>query len=376
MVMRRAPYAATLSTSFPMVTLPVVSRLSASSSTASSKTPTNPLRSMWSATPSSSSWSTTTTAHDENPLRHTFGTFSVQRRHYATEKKLTPRPKVTVARLHAKYRKQLEKLTMLTAYDCNTAATVDAAGVDTLLVGDSYANCVLGLPSTNPVTMDAMIHACNAVTAFGRQPLGCMVIGDMPFGSMISEHDVLVNATRFIKEGNCDAVKLEGFFPKYVESCKKHNIACCAHLGLMPQAHATSGFKYEGQTVGSALQLLEQCKAMEAAGAFAVVLECIPDDVAALITEELSIPTIGIGAGVQCSGQVLVCNDVLGLTAKPPKFAKMYVSEGFAAQMEKAFMQFRAEVASGQFPSPAHGRNMKPDEFEKLKALVAEKKEE
>ena len=273
--------------------------------------------------------------------------------------------KVTIADLHQK-KADGKKITMLTAYDFSTASMIDQAGIDAILVGDSLGMVILGLDSTVPVTMDDMIHHCKAVR---RGVQRAFLIGDMPFMSYnVSREEAVRNAGRFLKEAGCDAVKLEGGveMAPVVKAVVSAGIPVCAHIGLTPQtATMLSGFKVQGKDAAGAKALLDSAKALEEAGAFMVVLECVPDAIAGLISRSVSMPTIGIGAGGQCDGQVLVTNDLLGLYEKfVPKFVKQYAK--LAPQIKEALAAYVQEVESGAFPAPEHGFAMKAEELEKL----------
>lgn len=276
------------------------------------------------------------------------------------------RSKVTIAELKDK-KVRGEKITMLTAYDFYTAAMIDQAGVDTILVGDSLGMVVLGYESTVPVTMEEMLHHCKAVR---RGTKTAFLIGDMPFMSYnISVGEAIRNAGRFIKEAGCDAVKLEGGteMAPVVKAIVEAGIPVCAHIGLTPQtATKLSGFKVQGKDAEGARVLLDSAKALDEAGAFMIVLECIPDAIAARITKSVFVPTIGIGAGVDCDGQVLVTNDLLGLFEKfIPKFVKQYCK--LAPQIKEALAEYVREVKDKKFPGPEHGFSMNPAELEKAK---------
>ncbi len=273
--------------------------------------------------------------------------------------------KITIAMLHEK-KKKGEKITMLTAYDYPTAQLVDRAGIDTILVGDSLGMVVLGYESTVPVTMDEMIHHCKAVT---RGVKRSFVIGDMPFMSYhVGIERAVENAGRFLKEAGCDAVKLEGGseMAPVVKAIVDMGIPVCAHIGLTPQtASKLSGFKVQGKDAESAKDLIRSAKDLEKAGAFMVVIECVPDVLAARITRELKIPTIGIGAGKDCDGQVLVYHDLVGLFERfTPKFVKQYIK--LAPKITEALVQYKKEVEQGLFPAPEHTFSMKPEEAEKI----------
>ncbi len=275
------------------------------------------------------------------------------------------RAKMTIAELLEKKRRG-EKITMLTAYDFYTAAMIDQAGVDTILVGDSLGMVVLGYDSTVPVTMEEMLHHCKAVR---RGTQKAFLIGDMPFMSYnVTQSEAVRNAGRFIKEAGCDAVKLEGGseMAPVVRAVVQAGIPVCGHIGLTPQtATKLSGFKVQGKDAESARQLMDSARALDEAGAFMLVLECIPDAIAAEISKNISIPTIGIGAGPQCDGQVLVTNDLLGLFEKfVPKFVKQYCK--LAPQIKDALNEYVREVREGAFPAPEHCFSMAQDELKKL----------
>ena len=244
-----------------------------------------------------------------------------------------------------------EKLSMLTSYDYSTAKLVDEAGVNSILVGDSLGNVVLGYEDTISVTMEDMIHHSAAVA---RGAKNALVVCDMPFMSyQTSVYDAVVNAGRLMKEGRAGAVKLEGgreVCPQ-IKAIVDAGIPVCAHLGLTPQSiNAFGGFKVQGKTEAAARKLLEDAKAVEEAGAFAVVLECVPSKLAELVTKELSIPTIGIGAGNVCDGQVLVYQDMLGMNMDfTPKFAKQF--DNIGERMVDAFRTYMNEVQNGTFPT-------------------------
>lgn len=259
-----------------------------------------------------------------------------------------------------------EKLTMLTAYDYSTAKLIDEAGVNSILVGDSLGNVILGYEDTISVTMEDMIHHGAAVS---RGAKNALVIIDMPFMSyQTSVYDALVNAGRLMKEGRADAVKLEGG----VEVCPQikamvdAGIPVCAHIGLTPQSiNAFGGFKVQGKSEAAAKKLIEDAKAVEAAGAFAVVIEGVPRKIADIITSKLTIPTIGIGAGNGCDGQVLVYQDMLGMFSDfTPKFVKRYADIGEV--MKAAFGEYIKEVQSGAFPEEKHEYTVDESIIEKL----------
>ena len=247
-----------------------------------------------------------------------------------------------------------EKITVLTAYEVNFARMIDAAGIDAVLVGDSLGMVVLGYDSTVPVTMDEMLHHCKAVR---RGVSSALLIGDMPFLSyQVSTEAAIINAGRFLKEAGCDAVKLEGGgnVCAVVEAIVKAGIPVMGHIGLTPQtAGQLGGYRVQGKDVESARSLVADAKELQKAGAFSIVLECIPDIVASIISEELSIPTIGIGAGAGCDGQVLVTHDLLGLFDKfIPKFVKQY--NNLAPIIKQTLDSYVSEVKNGSFPDEAH----------------------
>jgi 3-methyl-2-oxobutanoate hydroxymethyltransferase len=275
------------------------------------------------------------------------------------------RKKVTLAHLE-KRKLDAQKITMITAYDYPTACFADQVGIETVLVGDSLGMVVLGYSSTVPVTMDAMIHHCQAVT---RGVTYAFVLGDMPFLSyQVSAEKAVENAGRFIKEAGCDGVKLEGGseMAPVVKAVADAGIPVCAHIGLTPQtATKLSGFKVQGKDAESAKALVKAAKDLEAAGACMIVMECIPDRLAERITQELRIPTIGIGAGRHCDGQVLVYHDVVGLFERfTPKFVKQYVN--LAPQIREALRRYKEDVEGGVFPGPEHSFAMSPEEAEKI----------
>lgn len=244
-----------------------------------------------------------------------------------------------------------ERISMLALYDAPSAAAADAAGIDTLLVGDSVEMAVYGRPNTLSATMDTMVRHARAVSDAAKRAL---VVGDMPFLSYQADvTEAVKNAGRFLAEGGCAAVKLEGgrrSLPA-VEAILAADIPVMGHVGLTPQSYRKlGGFKVQGREAAAARSIAEDARALAKAGCFAVVLECIPDALAAEITREVSIPTIGIGAGAACDGQVLVFHDVLGLTRDlKPRFVRRYAELGRA--MEEAARAFHADVASGDFPS-------------------------
>lgn len=259
-----------------------------------------------------------------------------------------------------------EKITMLTAYDYSTAKLVDAAGINSILVGDSLGNVILGYDDTLSVTVDDMIHHCAAVA---RGAKNALIVCDMPFMSyQTSVYDAISNAGRLMKEGRANAVKLEGgkeICPQ-IKAITDAGIPVCAHIGLTPQSvNSLGGYKIQGKTEAAARQLLENAKAVEKAGAFAVVLECVPAKLAKIISEALTIPAIGIGAGNECDGQVLVYADLLGMYSDfTPKFVKKYANIG--ATITEAFKTFDQEVKQGIFPASEHEYSIDEDILEKL----------
>lgn len=246
-----------------------------------------------------------------------------------------------------------EKLSMLTAYDFGFARIFDAAGIDILLVGDSLANVVQGLETTLPVTLEEAIYHTRLVSRGARRAL---VVGDMPFGSyQVSPEDALRSAIRLVKEGGAQAVKLEGgeAMRATIERIVRAEIPVMGHVGLTPQAvHRMGGHRVQGRSEAGRERVIEDARAVEAAGAFAVVLEGMPAELAREISALLSIPTIGIGAGVHCDGQVLVMHDLLGLCERTPSFVKSYANLG--AVVAQAARAFADEVASGKFPDEEH----------------------
>ena len=259
-----------------------------------------------------------------------------------------------------------EKISMLTAYDYSTAKLMDEAGINGILVGDSLGMVVLGYEDTLPVTMEDMIHHTAAVCRGAKNTL---VVGDMPFMSyQVSVEEAVYNAGRLMKEGRCQAVKLEGgasVCPQ-IRAITNASIPVMAHIGLTPQSiNAFGGFKVQGKSEEAAKKLLEDAKAVEEAGAFAVVLECVPAKLAELISKSISIPTIGIGAGAGCDGQILVYQDMLGLFSDfTPKFVKRYVNVG--EMMTQAFRDYIADVQEGSFPAPEHTFAISEDVIKKL----------
>jgi 3-methyl-2-oxobutanoate hydroxymethyltransferase len=256
-----------------------------------------------------------------------------------------------------------DRIVMITAYDAPSARIADAAGVDLILVGDSAAMVVLGHDSTVPATMDEMLMLTRAVTRGAHRPL---VIADLPFGSyQVSTEQAIETAIRFIKEAQADAVKLEGAGPMLarVRALVDAGIPVMGHIGLTPQtATMLGGFKAQGRTAAKAVQLYDDALALQAAGCFAVVLEAVPAPVAARITDALDIPTIGIGAGAHCDGQVLVWHDLLGLyEGRAPRFVKQYAE--LAPTIGAAVERYASEVRDGSFPEERHTYAMTDEEL-------------
>lgn len=262
-----------------------------------------------------------------------------------------------------------EPVTMVTAYDYAMAKNVCEAGIEMILVGDSLGNVVLGYNSTVPVTMDEMIHHTKAVMR-AAQGSGTMVVGDMPFMSyQASVVDGMYNAARFLKETGCAAVKLEGGAEvcELVQKLTQAGIPVVGHIGLTPQSvNQLGGFKVQGKSAEAAQKLLDDARALEQAGAFAIVLECVPEALAAKVTERLkTAATIGIGAGKYCDGQVLVCNDLLGYTdGFCPKFVKRYAD--LHSEMAAAFKAYAADVKARSFPAAEHTFKIDDEVLEKL----------
>ena len=260
------------------------------------------------------------------------------------------------------------KIVMVTAYDTPGARLAEQAGIDILLVGDTAAMVVLGHDSTVPVTMDEMLFLTRTVARAVERPI---VVGDMPFGSYnVSDEEAVLNAIRFVKEGGADVVKLEGAGPSRsrVAAIVAAGVPVMGHIGLTPQTETMlGGFKTQGRTAAKARRLLADALALEAAGCFSIVLEAVPTPVAARITEALTVPTIGIGAGADCDGQVLVYHDLLGLTeGRAPRFVKRYAS--LAAEIRGALSAYAEEVRSGAYPAEEHTYAMPADELELFSA--------
>ncbi|MCI8859210.1 MAG: 3-methyl-2-oxobutanoate hydroxymethyltransferase [Lachnospiraceae bacterium] len=265
-----------------------------------------------------------------------------------------------------KAKEQGEKLAMLTAYDYSMAKLIDEAGIDMVLVGDSLGMVMLGYEDTLSVTMEDMIHHTAAVS---RGIKNAFLVADMPFLSyQTSVYDAVCNAGRLIKEGRAEAVKLEGgsAFAEHIRAITNASIPVVAHLGLTPQSfHSLGGFKVQGKSEQAAKKLIEDAKAVEEAGAVALVLECVPAKLAELVTKKLHIPTIGIGAGAGCDGQVLVYQDMLAMFGDfKPKFVKRFGEVG--AVMKEAFQTYSQEVKAGVFPAAEHTFQIDDDVIEKL----------
>ncbi len=277
----------------------------------------------------------------------------------------TERKKVTTRTLRRKKAKG-EPITMLTAYDYATAQAVDRAGIDVILVGDSLGMVILGYETTLPVTMEDMLHHCKAVARGARTAL---LVGDMPFLSyQVSVPEAVRNAGRFLQEAGMDAVKLEGGRERRdaVEAIVSTGIPVMGHLGLTPQSvHQFGGFQAQAKTTASAERLIEDALQLQDAGCFAIVLESIPARLGKWVSERLDIPTIGIGAGPGCDGQVLVTHDLLGLFDRfTPKFVRKYAD--LHAEMAHAFEAYVADVESGAFPTEEHSVEMSDEAWESL----------
>jgi 3-methyl-2-oxobutanoate hydroxymethyltransferase len=259
---------------------------------------------------------------------------------------------------------------MVTAYDAPSGRLADAAGADIILVGDSAAMTVLGHDSTVPATMEEMLVLTRSVTRGARRPL---VVADMPFGSFqVSDEAALENAIRFVKEAGADAVKLEGAGPSLsrVAAIVGAGIPVMGHVGLTPQsATMLGGFRAQGRTAEKAIRLLDDARALEAAGCFAIVLEAVPSAVAERVTERLAVPTVGIGAGAGCDGQVLVWHDLLGLyDGRAPRFVKRYAD--LAGEIRAALEAYAADVRDRRFPEEQHTYSMPDEELDVFEAAV------
>ena len=279
--------------------------------------------------------------------------------------------KVTTAVFRLK-KKRGELLTMLTAYDYLTARAVDQSGIDSILVGDSLGMVMLGYENTLPVTMEEMLHHCRAVS---RGSSRALLIGDMPFMSyQVSTPEAVRNAGRFLQEAGMDAVKLEGGLERLdaIKAIIGSGIPVLGHLGLTPQSvHQLGGFKAQGTNAEAARKLLKDAKLLDQVGCFGIVLESVPDRVAAYISDQISIPTIGIGAGAGCDGQVLVTHDLLGLFDKfTPKFVKQYTL--LHKEITSALQAYKAEVETGIFPEEEHSFSISEEEWKLFLDLTSE----
>lgn len=273
--------------------------------------------------------------------------------------------RITVTALKEK-KAQGEKISMVTAYDYPSARMVDEAGIEMILVGDSLGMAMLGYETTLPVTMDEMIHHTKAVCRGAHQAL---VVGDMPFLSYhLSIEEAVFNAGRFLQEAGAQAVKLEGGKERLevTKAIVSAGIPVLGHLGLTPQSvHQMGGFKVQGKNKAQAEQLLSNAISLEEAGIFGLVLECVPAPLAELISKKLSIPTIGIGAGAGCDGQVLVWHDLLGITQDlKPRFVKKYAD--LHGEIVNALRMYKEEVEKGEFPQTEHSFTMKEEDIPKL----------
>ena len=281
------------------------------------------------------------------------------------QSKSESRKKNTIQTFRSK-KKHSELITILTAYDYPTALALDRAEIDAILVGDSLGMVVLGYKTTLPVTMEEMLHHCRAVS---RGTEYALLIGDMPFMSyQASVEDAVRNAGRFLQEAGMDAVKLEGGQERCdaIRLIVEAGIPVMGHIGLTPQSiHTLGGFRAQGKTIDSAIQLMEDALRLQEAGCFSLVLESIPDRLAGLISQTIEIPTIGIGAGSKCDGQVLVTHDVLGMYDRfSPKFSKRY--KNFQDEMEGAFSAFKQDVNEKTFPLDDHVFRMPDDVWDAL----------
>lgn len=275
------------------------------------------------------------------------------------------RKKVTTLALLAMKRRGMP-IVMLTAYDYPTALAMDKSGIDVILVGDSLGMVVLGYENTLPVTMEDMLHHCKAVSRGAKL---AMLVGDMPFLSyQISVTEAVRNAGRFLQEGGMDAVKLEGGRERLeaVKAIIQAGIPVMGHLGLTPQSlHQLGGFRPQGRTAGDAKRLLEDALLLQEVGCFSLVLESVPYRLGAYVSKKLTIPTIGIGAGIGCDGQVLVTHDLLGLFDRfTPKFVKRYAE--LHTEMQHAFTQFIDDVQNQTFPGAEHSVEMKDEEWDEF----------
>jgi len=283
-----------------------------------------------------------------------------------------PCPKITTSSLHDKKLRH-EPITCLTAYDYPSARLVDEAGIDVILVGDSMAQVMLGYDSTLPVTMDEMLHHTRAVR---RAVKHALLIADMPYGSYhVDEKETLRNAARLVKEGGAEAVKIEGGEKRadLIRRVIEAEIPVAGHIGLTPQSvNVMGGYKVQGKTLAAIEQLMRDAVALDKAGVACLYLEGIPREVAAMITAEVETPTIGIGAGPECDGQVLVFHDLLGLTfGAPAKFVRRYADVG--AVITEAVQAYRDDVAAGRYPSDSESYHL-PRDTQSSFATIAERK--
>lgn len=279
------------------------------------------------------------------------------------------RRKITLFDLQA-MKQQGRKITMLSIPDYPMALLADRAGLDTILVGDSLAMTVLGYDTTVPVTMEEMLHHTKAVT---RATKYAFVVGDMPFMSNnTSERDAIINAGRFMQEGGTDSVKVEGGAnaAHIVTAIVKAGIPVMGHIGLTPQhISLLGGYRVQGRDVQTARRVIDDALAIEEAGAFAIILECVPNQISKIVTERLRIPTISYGAGESCDGQGLVAHDILGMFDKfTPRFVKKYAELG--EQIQEAFEAYVSDVVSGQFPTDGHSFHIKKEDLEKVMGQV------
>jgi 3-methyl-2-oxobutanoate hydroxymethyltransferase len=282
---------------------------------------------------------------------------------------ISNRKKITTKEFQQK-KERGEPISMLTAYDYPTSLIMDRAGIDSILVGDSLGMVVLGYENTLRVTMEEMLHHCRAVTRGAQYAL---LIGDMPFMSyQVSVEDAVRNAGRFLQEGGMDAIKLEGGRERAdsIRAIIRAGIPVMGHIGLTPQSvNLFGGFRAQGKTASAAKRILEDALLLQDAGCFSLVLESVPGRLAELISEKLDIPTIGIGAGRGCDGQVLVTHDLLGLFDRfTPKFVRKYAD--FSNEMERAFSDFISEINTGNFPTSEHTVEMPDDEWMILMAEI------
>ncbi|KAF9188077.1 hypothetical protein BGZ51_000871 [Haplosporangium sp. Z 767] len=284
------------------------------------------------------------------------------------------RSKVTLATVRKLYKRR-EPITVMTAHDFPTGTLVDKAGIDMTLVGDSLAMVALGYTSTSEITLDEMLHHCRAVA---RGTRSSFLVADMPFGTYETSPDQAVNnAVRIIKEGKVEAVKLEGGkeMAPTIARLTQVGIPVLGHIGLTPQRQASlGGFKVQGKTAAKAKAMIEDAIALQQAGCFAVVLEAVPEAVATHITNVLSIPTIGIGAGAGCSGQVLVQQDMLGLYGRVPKFCKTYRT--LADEIVMALREYSSDVKTGAFPAEEHCYPMPQEELNRFMRMIGQEKAE